>query len=181
MSEPECEYRVEGGCRIAAEWAGVEYAAANPEACKVCCSSDNVQAVNKVTVSLGIGAVKRSDPARVPELLHRATPILMHGFSVTELAKRFGDAAARWAAAGFPRRTDAEVAKLYAICSACDYFGDDSCRLCGCAASLKRSVLNKLSLATESCPDGRWPAGEPEPSDVGDSEPGGAAAPPSPG
>jgi hypothetical protein len=73
-------------------------------------------------------------------------------------------ATAKWAAAGRPTRSDAEVGRVLAICQACPNFrpiaaGDGQCLLCGCGCSADSSALaNKLRMATEHCPDepARW-------------------------
>ena len=65
----------------------------------------------------------------------------------------------RWRKAGRPRRSDAEVDFLLAICRACPLYDADKkrCRQRGCRATASKTALvNKLRMATESCPIGRW-------------------------
>ena len=78
----------------------------------------------------------------------------------------------RWQKAGQPNRSDAEVERLYGICSSqtepCRFFrpptGDEKkgrCSICGCRVNVSvYGVLNKLRMATTSCPDDppRWTA-----------------------
>ena len=67
---------------------------------------------------------------------------------------------ARWTAAGCPTRTDAHVADLLTTqCKKCFLYDRQKkrCRECGCAVSLEGwAIVNKVKMATESCPLGRW-------------------------
>ena len=75
---------------------------------------------------------------------------------------RYARALKRWVGAGKPVRNDEEVARLLAICKACDYFDPrGKCVLCGCYVNVgKNAAFNKLRMATESCPADppRWDA-----------------------
>lgn len=72
---------------------------------------------------------------------------------------RWGRAIRRWIRAGCPRRTDDQVAALLAICQRCKFFAAGACAKCGCPTKRSRSALrNKLRMATEACPIGKWPA-----------------------
>lgn len=87
---------------------------------------------------------------------------------VTEAAERLGvtlehvrnyrDALLRWRQAGYPTRTAEEVATIYAEhCGPCDQLVGNRCRKCGCRVTAKgMAVLNKIKMATESCPDKKW-------------------------
>jgi hypothetical protein len=89
----------------------------------------------------------------------------------------YARAISRWRAAGRPNRTDEQVDSLLKICQACERFKDGHCthRNCGCslmsAASeseswlgrISRGLANKLRMATESCPDGKWGANSAKP------------------
>jgi hypothetical protein len=68
----------------------------------------------------------------------------------------FAAAMARWTLAGMPRRTQAEIDERLAICQACPYLQNDHCEKCGCACVEQNRLMNKLTLATERCPDGKW-------------------------
>jgi len=90
--------------------------------------------------------------------------------------RRFLTAAMRWERAGRPTRSDAEVERIYLEhCALCAWLRGHRCRhpRCGCqvrtpmaerqaggplAAWLPRALLNKLRMATESCPIGKWQA-----------------------
>jgi len=68
----------------------------------------------------------------------------------------FANALARWTLAGMPRRTQEEIDERLAICQACDFLQNDHCTKCGCACVESNRLINKLSLSTERCPDGKW-------------------------
>lgn len=68
----------------------------------------------------------------------------------------FTSAMARWAVAGMPRRTQAQIEQRLAICQGCPHFHDNQCMKCGCACVEKNRLINKLALATEKCPIGKW-------------------------
>ena len=68
----------------------------------------------------------------------------------------FATAMARWAAAGMPRRTQAEIDERLAICQSCPELVDNHCGKCGCACVETNQVMNKLALSTEACPLGKW-------------------------
>ncbi len=77
----------------------------------------------------------------------------------------YAAAVSRWLAAGAPRRTDQEVAELLATCQACPTNRYDAergaCNRCGCRVNTSGwGLVNKLRMATESCPDGHWSAGQ---------------------
>lgn len=68
----------------------------------------------------------------------------------------FATAMARWTAAGMPRRTESQIAERLAICQGCSHLQADHCALCGCACVEQNRLINKLALATETCPLGKW-------------------------
>jgi hypothetical protein len=76
-------------------------------------------------------------------------PLLIRGWN-------FANALARWTRAGMPRRTKAEITARLAICQACPYLVNRHCTKCGCACVEQNRLMNKLALATESCPEGKW-------------------------
>jgi hypothetical protein len=74
-----------------------------------------------------------------------------------EKVSRYAKALLKWSAAGFPTRSDAEVAAIVAICQACEKFADGTCTKCGCGVSQSRwAVRNKARMTTETCPLGKW-------------------------
>jgi hypothetical protein len=68
----------------------------------------------------------------------------------------FTAAMARWTLAGMPRRTQAEIDKRLAICQACPFLENQHCSQCGCMCVEQNRLINKLALATEKCPQGKW-------------------------
>lgn len=72
----------------------------------------------------------------------------------------YASAVRRWVAAGRPVRSDKQVAEIYENhCSGCQMFDAEkqACKSCGCAVSKGSFPLtNKLKMATESCPLGRF-------------------------
>lgn len=68
----------------------------------------------------------------------------------------------KWVASGCPVRTEEEVQEIFEThCSKCDRFdkGNQACLACGCSISLGGNPLtNKLKMATEECPLGRFAA-----------------------
>ena len=76
-----------------------------------------------------------------------------------EKAKHYAKALLKWSAAGFPTRTDAEVAAIVAICEACEKWdcAKAACGVCGCGVSQRRwAVTNKARMKTEVCPLKKW-------------------------
>ena len=70
---------------------------------------------------------------------------------------------ARWIAAGRPMRTADKIAAIFEICRECEHFQaknerNGTCGLCGCRLKQTGGLLNKIAMATESCPAGKWPA-----------------------
>ena len=75
------------------------------------------------------------------------------------LMKRYRQAKRRWKKAGKPLRPPEVIADIYDnVCSKCEHFDDDSCGICGCRLKREGTKWNKLSWATERCPDNppRW-------------------------
>ena len=68
----------------------------------------------------------------------------------------FATAMAKWVAAGRPMRTHDEIAERLAICHGCERLKNDVCLSCGCQCIETEIVMNKLTLATEKCPLGKW-------------------------
>jgi len=114
----------------------------------------------------------RDDPGMLAILL-RGTESSSPRHSSADLLRHAGVALARWSASGFRRADDELFGKRLATCHGCEHLtsphGNTAlyritgtnrvepsvCGLCGC------DVKRKARLATEQCPDGRWPAGAP--------------------
>ena len=80
---------------------------------------------------------------------------------------RYGKAVAHWLAAGRPVRLPAQVQEILTThCQTCLQFDTGKCKLCGCRVNCGHSaLLNKLRMATEACPLGKWIADEKAPID----------------
>jgi hypothetical protein len=83
---------------------------------------------------------------------------------VVTLGVHYVSAIARWVAAGRPTRSQERINEiLTTICDAkpvpCEKFKDGACSSCGCKINANPSALrNKLAMATEACPLGKWQA-----------------------
>lgn len=82
---------------------------------------------------------------------------------LVQKAWSYAKAVARWKVAGEPTRSKDEVNHIFETqCRPCQHFvvkkdGNGSCKLCGCKLSkLPEGLKNKIAMATESCPIGRW-------------------------
>lgn len=73
-------------------------------------------------------------------------------------AKHYAAAISRWAAAGFPVREQAEVEQIESeLCQPCEHYRDGRCKRCGCQVTQSRiALINKIKMATEKCPIGKW-------------------------
>ena len=79
--------------------------------------------------------------------------------SLAEQLKNYATATARWVASGTPVRSEEEILVILNICESCDLYdkAQQRCTKCGCNANNGRSALwNKLAMATERCPLGKW-------------------------
>lgn len=80
--------------------------------------------------------------------------------TIVEKTKHITKALTRWALSGFRCRTDEQIAAIYRDhCLRCGFRdpGADACRLCSCKVRTEGiAVRNKLKMATESCPRGKW-------------------------
>lgn len=79
--------------------------------------------------------------------------------TVDKIANYFG-AIRRWVAAGRPTRTPEEVRQLFEDhCKGCERYDQKkhACKTCGCAVAGEGDPLdNKLAMASEHCPLGRF-------------------------
>lgn len=67
-----------------------------------------------------------------------------------DMAGNFYRDAIKWAQSGFQTSEAGEVEKRLAICADCEFFRGGRCVVCGCF------MKYKASLATGSCPKGKW-------------------------
>lgn len=78
------------------------------------------------------------------------------------LWRRWRSAIKRWKKAGKPVRTPEEMQVCLDICKTCEYYDKrigvfGFCAVCGCNVSaVKVGQLNKIRMATESCPEKKW-------------------------
>ena len=72
----------------------------------------------------------------------------------------YAAALAKWLSRGRPRRSPEEVRRIYTeVCTLCEYISESgrTCKLCGCRLGLSpNATTNKIVMATESCPVGKW-------------------------
>jgi hypothetical protein len=81
------------------------------------------------------------------------------GISIADLV-HYAQALVRWTKAGFPERSDDEVSRLESICKACSKYVDGRCKQCSCRVNKRPAVVNKIRMATENCPLGKWASAE---------------------
>lgn len=89
---------------------------------------------------------------------HKASPA--PELSMLAKAIRYAKAVRKWIAAGRPARKPEEVATIYRNeCVSCENYKRDRsvCGICGCrVAELGPPLCNKVAMATEFCPLGKW-------------------------
>jgi len=106
----------------------------------------------------------RDAPAKLTEQGKELIDDGLKRLGIRELAGHYTKALLRWARAGFPVRSDDEVRRIYeTICKPCPKHrvvdGVAQCAECGCRLSAKGlAVSNKIKMATETCPAGKWAA-----------------------
>jgi len=80
--------------------------------------------------------------------------------NVVRRISNYARAVQRWIKAGRPVRDDARVAEIYDTkCRPCRHFDQnrETCTICGCFVRRSASALrNKIKMATEHCPEGKW-------------------------
>jgi hypothetical protein len=106
-------------------------------------------AAGSTTVSTAVSTVGEDPSAVRQSSVSQEPPLLIRGWN-------FAAALARWTLAGLPRRTQVEIEARLAICQACEFLKNNHCGKCGCACNEKNRLINKLALATERCPIGKW-------------------------
>ena len=74
------------------------------------------------------------------------------------LAYRYTRALSRWIKAGRPLRSEEEIKRIFeTFCEPCEDYDGTVCRHCGCRVNLANAaMLNKIAMATEECPVGKW-------------------------
>jgi len=81
---------------------------------------------------------------------------------IVNLVYRYTGALARWFKAGRPVRDEAEIERIFeTCCKPCEAYDAEHslCRHCGCRINLmKVASMNKIAMATEQCPLGKWEA-----------------------
>ena len=93
--------------------------------------------------------IETSTRSAAPEQDSSLPPILIRGLN-------FASAMARHAANGFKRCSKKQIDERLAICQSCPHLVDNHCQLCGCACIETNQLMNKLALASEACPLGKW-------------------------
>jgi len=79
--------------------------------------------------------------------------------SFVDKVGHYAKALLKWHKAGYPVRSDTEVAEIVKICQSCERFNHDKqvCGVCGCKVTLKgHAVRSKARLSTERCPLNKW-------------------------
>ncbi|MDB5342008.1 MAG: hypothetical protein JWP89_385 [Schlesneria sp.] len=114
------------------------------------------QSVNAYRAAWGLAPLsleqtvdRRCEQAPEAEPSPPLPPLLIRGWN-------FASAMARWAVAGMPRRSQEEIEARLTICQTCEFLQNNHCSKCGCACIATNQVVNKLALATEKCPLGKW-------------------------
>jgi hypothetical protein len=113
------------------------------------------------------GWPRRNCPAS-PALLPAAARL---GLSLDDVG-HYAQALAKWTAAGFPTREQAEVVRIEAeICRPCENYRNGRCAKCGCRVTASSiAIVSKIKMATEHCPLALWP-GDPPTVDLNDVQP----------
>ena len=117
-----------------------------------------------ITITISCPPAAMAHDATSPEDGQRRRPSVptpdvdqRSGPGLANRAGRYAAAVAKWNLAGRPRRTDAEVDAILAICTPCGQFDGQQCSLCGCRINKsKRAIANKARMATEHCPKNLW-------------------------
>jgi len=79
------------------------------------------------------------------------------GVTMTDVS-HYAQAVAKWTAAGFPVRDQAEVERIeLELCQPCEKYVAGRCKSCGCRVNQSSlAVANKIKMATEHCPQNHW-------------------------
>ena len=78
--------------------------------------------------------------------------------NIFNLAYRYTRALSRWIKEGRPVREEGEIKRIFEThCKPCEDYDGTVCHHCGCRVNLtKAAMLNKIAMATEECPMGKW-------------------------
>lgn len=76
--------------------------------------------------------------------------------SLASKVLHFGAAMVGHAANGFALRSQEQIDGLLIICRGCEHYRDGKCNLCGCVVNSGETFRNKLAVASEACPAGKW-------------------------
>lgn len=90
--------------------------------------------------------------------------------TLVDKAINFSKAAIQHAMKGSPKCTDEEINTRYNICQSCEYFQNQTCKLCGCNLVRERIYMNKLAWADQSCPIKKWGPISKNPNETGDPQ-----------
>jgi len=79
------------------------------------------------------------------------------------IGRRYGRALANWSEAGFPTRGKLETDLIFEkCCKPCENFNGHGCGICKCRTNQSGlAIVNKLKMATEACPLGKFNVWEP--------------------
>lgn len=83
--------------------------------------------------------------------------------SLLNKAANYGKAMTKWAKSRFAMRSRREREAILEICQACEHYQPAGmnyrahCKKCGCCLSSRANAFaNKIAVATEHCPIGKW-------------------------
>ena len=107
-----------------------------------------------------IGCPGKIIPLEMPSIQEPDLTPEVERLSITiKMAKRWVAALLKWRKAGYPTRTQKEVARIVPICESneCGHYINGRCSKCGCGVNNNRiAIVNKAKMATEKCPLGKW-------------------------
>lgn len=102
--------------------------------------------------------IKRATIRRMCSALSRFEVLTEKELSWASKASNYAAAITKWLKAGRLTRTQAEIDQLLTeYCTPCERYRDGNCSACGCRVNRGTlPFLNKLAMATESCPLGKF-------------------------
>ena len=84
----------------------------------------------------------------------------VHPRGLVAKVRSYRKALRKWRAAGRPMRSYKEVERIYwKVCTICSQFSVEksTCKVCDCKVNRSKvAMLNKIRMATEWCPEGKW-------------------------